>query len=76
MTACTRALLACTLALILLPGAHAQTRKSFGAWTVVCSGGATGYCSASNRVKSVAGPYRFQLNVSRERPGALSSWPC
>jgi uncharacterized membrane protein len=70
MTPCTRVLLACTLALILVPCAQAQTRKSFGAWTVVCSGGPTGYCSASNRIKSVAGPYRFQLNVSRERPGA------
>ena len=70
MTPCTRFLLACTLSLILLPGAQAQTRQSFGAWSVVCSGGATGYCSASNRIKSVAGPYRFQLNVSRERPGA------
>ena len=70
MTPCTRVLLACTLALILVPGAQAQTRKSFGAWSVVCSGGATGYCSASNRIKSVAGRYRFQLNASRERPGA------
>ena len=70
MTPCTRFLLACTLNLILLPGVQAQTRQSFGAWGVVCSGGTTGYCSASNRVKSVAGPYRFQLNVSRERPGA------
>jgi uncharacterized membrane protein/invasion protein IalB len=70
MPARTRVLLACLLALILAPCAHAQTRKSFGAWSVECSGGATGYCSASNRIKSVSGPYRFQLNVSRERAGA------
>lgn len=70
MVACVRVILACALALILLPVAQAQTRKSVGPWAVVCSGGATGYCSASNRIKSVSGPYRFQLNVSRERPGA------
>lgn len=70
MTAATRALLACTLALIVLPCAHAQTRKSFDAWSVVCSGGKTGYCTASNRIKSVSGPYRFQLNVTRERAEA------
>jgi invasion protein IalB len=70
MTACARVLLAFALALILLPTVHAQTRKTVGPWGVVCSGGATGYCSASNRIKSVSGPYRFQLNVSRERPGA------
>ena len=69
MTAAARILFSCTLALLLVP-AHAQTRKSFDAWAVVCSGGATGYCTASNRLKSVSGPYRFQLNVTRERPGA------
>ncbi len=69
MIACARVLLAVALALVLLPGAQAQTRKTVGPWGVVCSGGAAGYCSASNRVKSVSGPYRFQLNVSRERPG-------
>jgi uncharacterized membrane protein len=38
---------------------------------VLCSGGATGYCSASSRIRAAGGsPYRFQLNVSRGKPGA------
>ena len=64
MTAAARILFSCTLALLLVP-AHAQTRKSFDAWAVVCSGGATGYCTASNRLKSVSGPYRYLMNATR-----------
>jgi uncharacterized membrane protein len=71
MAAWTRILVVCTLALIVLPAAQAQTRRASGAWTVLCSEGAIGYCSASNRIKAIGGsPYRFQLNVSRGRPGA------
>jgi uncharacterized membrane protein/invasion protein IalB len=71
MASCTRLLVACALALALLPAAHAQTRQSSGAWSVLCSGGATGYCSASSRIKAAGGsPYRFQVNVSRGAPGA------
>src|SRR5262245_8704504 len=69
-TSATRLLFAYILAVSACPAAHAQTRKSFDAWSVVCSGSATGYCTASNRIKSVSGPYRFQLNITRERAGA------
>jgi uncharacterized membrane protein/invasion protein IalB len=49
-------------------GAHADTMRKYGAWTVTCA--AEAYCTASSRLTGrQAAPYTYQLRVTRFASG-------